>query len=104
MGAGEAGTESLQEALETERAAFARQPANGEAAYRLAAVEASLNLSEPALQHLHQAVVLGWLDYRSLQRDPRFDFVRSHPEFDTLIDGLSAEVAELRSKIKRGVK
>jgi tetratricopeptide (TPR) repeat protein len=101
MGAGDDATQLLQQALETERAGFARQPANCEAAYRLAAVEASLNLSEPALQHLHQAIALGWLDYRSLRRDPRFDFVRSHPEFDTLIDGLSAKVAELRSKTRR---
>ena len=101
MGAGDAATQLLEQALETERAACARQPANCEAAYRLAAVEASLNLSEAALQHLHQAVSLGWLDYRSLQRDPRFDSVRSHPEFDTLIDGLSARVAELRSKTRR---
>jgi tetratricopeptide (TPR) repeat protein len=101
MGAGDGATQLLQQALETERAGFARQPANCEAAYRLAAVEASLNLSEPALQHLHQAIALGWLDYRSLRRDPRFDSVRSHPEFDTLIDGLSAKVAELRSKTRR---
>jgi tetratricopeptide (TPR) repeat protein len=99
LGKGNA-AELLQHALETERAAFSRQPANGEAACRLAAVEACLNQTENALQHLHQAVALGWLDYRSLQRDPRFDSVRSHPEFAALIDGLSAKVAELRSKTK----
>ncbi|MEY2584049.1 MAG: eukaryotic-like serine/threonine-protein kinase [Verrucomicrobiota bacterium] len=96
--------ELLQRSLKMEQDAFRRQPANAESAYRLAAVEASLNLSETALQHLHQAVALGWLDYRSLRRDPRFDSVRSHPEFDTLIDGLSAKVAELRSKNKIGIK
>lgn len=90
----------LQQELATQQAAFARQPANCEAAYQLAAVEASLNQTEPAFQHLHQAAALGWLDYRSLKLDPRFDSVRSHPEFDTLIDGLSAKVAELRSKTK----
>jgi serine/threonine protein kinase/tetratricopeptide (TPR) repeat protein len=99
LGIGNA-AELLQHSLETERAAFSRQPANGEAAYRLAAVEACLNQTENALQHLHQAVALGWLDYRSLRRDPRFDSVRSHPEFDALIDGLSAKVAELRSNNK----
>jgi len=90
----------LQESLTRETATLNRQPANPEAAYRLAAVEASLNLTKPALQHLHQAVALGWLDYRSLQNDPRFDSLRANPELNTLIDGLSAKVAELRSKTK----
>jgi tetratricopeptide (TPR) repeat protein len=88
----------LQESLENERAAFNRQPENSEAAYRLAATEASLEISDAALEHLHQAVALGWLDYRSLQKDPRFDSIRSNPELDSLIDGLSAKVADLRSK------
>jgi tetratricopeptide (TPR) repeat protein len=100
LGSDKAATELLQQALETEKAAFNRQPGNCEAAYRLAAVEASLNLSEAALQHLQQAVALGWLDYRSFQRDPRFDSVRSNPELNTLIDGISAKVAELRTRTK----
>jgi hypothetical protein len=88
----------LQKSLENEKAAFGRQPDNSEAAYRLAAAEASLDLSEAALQHLRHAVALGWLDYRSLQKDPRFDSLRSNPELNTLIDGLSAKVADLASK------
>jgi tetratricopeptide (TPR) repeat protein len=91
-------TALLEEALARDTAILKRQPSNAEVAYRVAAVEASLNLIEPALQHLHQAIALGWLDYRSLQKDPRFDALRSNPELTTLIDGLSAKVAELRSK------
>ena len=100
LGSTEAAAGLLQESLARENATLNRQPSNPEAAYRLAAVEASLNLTEAALQHLHQAVALGWLDYRSLQKDPRFDSLRAHPELDTLIDGLSAKVAELRSNTK----
>jgi hypothetical protein len=91
----------LQESLRNETARLDRQRSNPEAAFRVAAVEASLNLVEPALEHLRQAIGLGWLDYRSLQKDPRFDSLRDHPELSTLIDGLSAKVAELRSKTKR---
>jgi tetratricopeptide (TPR) repeat protein len=98
LGSEETATGFLQKSLERERAGFGRQPGNSEAAYRLAAIEATLHLREAALQHLQQAVALGWLDFRSLQRDPRFDSIRSDPEFSTLIDGLSAKVAELRSK------
>jgi tetratricopeptide (TPR) repeat protein len=101
LGLDESATALLQDALKKETATFTRQPSNPDAAYRVAAVEASLNLIEPALSHLHQAIALGWLDYRSLQKDPRFDSIRNHPEFDTLIDGCSAKVAELRSKTKR---
>ncbi len=103
-GSNEIAMRLLQEALATERATLNRQPANPEAAYRLAAVEASLNLPEAALQHLHQAIALGWLDYRSLQKDPRFDSLRANPELNTLIDGLSAKVAELRSKTSKGIE
>ena len=87
----------LRDSLERETDGLKRQPSNPEAAYRLAAVEASLNLSEAALRHLQQAVSQGWLDYRSLQKDPRFDALRSNPELTTLIDGLSAKVAELKN-------
>src|SRR5438067_1182691 len=100
LGSYDAATTLLQQSLERELAAFNRQPGNSQTAYRLAATEASLNLPEAALQHLHQAVVLGWLDYRSLLKDPRFDSLRSNPELDTLIDGLSAKVAEMRTKAK----
>jgi tetratricopeptide (TPR) repeat protein len=91
----------LEAALTKETATLARQRSNPDVAYRVAAIEASLNSIEPALQHLRQAIVEGWLDYRSLQKDPRFDSVRNHPEFDALVDGLSAKVAELRSNAQR---
>jgi serine/threonine protein kinase/Tfp pilus assembly protein PilF len=102
LGFNEAATKLLQECLERQTALLHRQPDNPDAAYRVAAIEASLNLSEPALQHLHQAVAGGWLDYRSLLRDPRFDSLRSKPEWNALIDGVSAKVADLRSKALEG--
>ena len=98
VGENDEATRLLHEALATENAAFRLQPRNPEAAYRLAAVEACLNQTDAAMEHLRQAIALGWLDYRSLQRDPRFDSLRTEPELDTLIDGLSAKVAERRSK------
>jgi tetratricopeptide (TPR) repeat protein len=101
FGANDEATQLLSDSLAAETAAFKLQPRNSEAAYRLAAVEACLNQTDSALQHLRQAIALGWLDYRSLQRDPRFDSLRTSPELDTLIDGLSAKVAELRSNTNR---
>jgi serine/threonine protein kinase/tetratricopeptide (TPR) repeat protein len=98
LGSHNAANRLLQESLEHERAMFNRQPGNSETAYRLAAVEAALNLSDVALQHLQQAAALGWIDYRSLQKDPRFDSLRSTPELKAFIDGLSARVAEMKNK------
>ncbi|MEY2558506.1 MAG: eukaryotic-like serine/threonine-protein kinase, partial [Verrucomicrobiota bacterium] len=78
----------LADCLAKEAATFAREPANPEAAYRLAAVEASLGMLKSAFPHLHQAVALGWIDYRSLSLDPRFDRLRVSSEFQTIVNSL----------------
>ncbi|HEX7517206.1 MAG TPA: protein kinase [Chthoniobacterales bacterium] len=88
----------LQECQTTAVAATDREPANSEAAYRLAAVEASLGMTETAIHHLRKATSLGWLDYRSLTLDPRFDAVRETPAFHTIVKELSARVADMRLK------
>lgn len=98
LGVNDKGAQLLGDCLAAETAVLNLQPRNPEAAYRVAAVEACLKQNDSALGHLRQAIALGWLDYRSLQRDPRFDSLRTNPELDTLIDGLSAKVAELRKQ------
>jgi serine/threonine protein kinase/tetratricopeptide (TPR) repeat protein len=91
----------LTDCREKESAAVAREPANPEAAYRLAAVEASLGMTEAAFEHLRSAVRFGWIDYRSLNLDPRFDSLRRNPEFETTVNTLSAKVAEMRSQAEK---
>lgn len=90
----------LEDCLARERANAENAPGNPEAVYRLAAVEASLGMTEASLSHLRNAVALGWVDYRSLNLDPRFDFLRG-PEFQTIINELAARVADMRSKARR---
>ena len=90
----------LEECLIKERANAEREPGNPEAVYRLAAVEASLGMIEDSFSHLRKSVTLGWVDYRSLNLDPRFDRLRS-PEFQAIINELSAKVAEMKSKAQR---
>ncbi|HEV2841496.1 MAG TPA: protein kinase [Chthoniobacterales bacterium] len=87
----------LEECLTRERANAEREPDNPEPVYRLAAVEASLGMTEASLSHLRKAAALGWVDYRSLALDPRFDSLHG-PEFQAIIDELSARVAEMRKQ------
>lgn len=87
----------LEECLTKERANAEREPGNPEPVYRLAAVEASLGMTEASLSHLRKAAALGWVDYRSLGLDPRFDSIHG-PDFQAIIDELSAKVADMRRK------
>jgi serine/threonine protein kinase/Flp pilus assembly protein TadD len=98
LGQSEEARPLLERSLAKEREIVDREPENPEAVYRLAAVEATLGMVETALSHLRKAATLGWVDYRSLNLDPRFDSLRQHPEFNTIIDKLSAKVADLRTK------
>ncbi len=91
----------LEECLTRERANSEREPDNPEAAYRLAAVEACLGMTEASLSHLGKAAALGWVDFRSLNLDPRFDSLREDPAFQTIVNNLAARMAEMRQKLKK---
>jgi serine/threonine protein kinase/tetratricopeptide (TPR) repeat protein len=91
----------LTNCLAKESAAVTREPANPEAAYRLAAVEATLGMTEAAFHHLRNAVALGWIDYRSLNLDPRFDSLRSSSGFKTLVNNVSVKVREMRAEAEK---
>ncbi len=101
LGDNKGGRELLEACLEKEAAALERAPDDPEAAYRLAAVEASLDMPEAALGHLGRAATLGWIDCRSLNLDPRFDSLRGNRVFQTIINDLFAKVADMRSKARR---
>jgi tetratricopeptide (TPR) repeat protein len=90
--------ETLMRCLQTERNMVERQPNNSEALYRLAAVESTLGLTDSSIQHLHSAVQRGWIDYRSLQMDPRFDLLKGDSQFHEIISNLSMKVAEKRNR------
>jgi tetratricopeptide (TPR) repeat protein len=56
-------------------------PDNPRLLYSLAATEAALKQPNSALEKLQDAVDNGWIDHRSLLRDPRFDAIRDTPRF-----------------------
>jgi len=90
----------LESCLMKEMAAAEHEPTNPEAFYRLSAVEASLGMSDSSLQHLHKATNLGWLDYRSLAMDPRFDSLRQSADFQEMIKDLAIKVAAMRLNLR----
>jgi tetratricopeptide (TPR) repeat protein len=96
MGDMKGGRVLLARCLIGERAAVEREPANPEALYRLAAVESSLGMSELSIHHLRKAVSSGWIDYRSLAMDPRFDSLRRTPELEAIIRDLTVKVTDMR--------
>jgi serine/threonine protein kinase/tetratricopeptide (TPR) repeat protein len=95
------GNELLKRSLKQQVDAIQREPENPEAFYRLASVESALGLLDDSLEHLYKAVLLGWIDYRSLDLDPRFDGIRQTLEFQDVVRDLSTRVADMRSKSER---
>ena len=72
--------------------------------YRVAAIEASLGKTDAALKDLEAAVAAGWIDYRSLRLDPRFDAVARDSRFHKIISVLEAKVSELRRQTGQPIK
>lgn len=89
----------LRRCYDAQKAALQQQPTNPDTLYRLAAVEATLGMVEPALEHLQSAAATGWLPYRSLQLDPRFDNLRLDARFDKLLAETADRLLEKRQAL-----
>lgn len=96
----ERGQAILRKAKEKELRNLTATPTNPDVLYRLAAIEASLGEREAALNHLRSAMEEGWIDYRSLQIDPRFAQIRELPSYRTLCDEMKHRVATLRRAVQ----
>jgi tetratricopeptide (TPR) repeat protein len=67
--------------------------------YRLAAIDASLGMTSEALAHLQRAADAGWIDFRSVSLDPRFDTLRENSEFQAILAAMSKRVEQLRTSV-----
>ncbi|MFL6588597.1 MAG: tetratricopeptide repeat protein, partial [Chthoniobacterales bacterium] len=93
--------ELLEQCLARQKAILADEPLNPEAAYRVGAIEAMMGRPEAALHNLRRAIDLGWLDYRSPTLDPRFDSLRSLPEFAQIMNTISDTVRRMRAEAQQ---
>jgi hypothetical protein len=91
-----AGEEVLQRCLATEKTALRLAPNHPAILYRMAAIESSLGEVESSLTHLNSAVANGWLDYRSLALDPRFDRLRGDTRYRQVSEAMATRVASLQ--------
>jgi hypothetical protein len=87
----------LQETLAKELKALRLAPRHPEILYRIAAIEASQRQPESAIGHLASAIQNGWVDYRSLDLDPRFDTLRGDPRYQRIVSSITARVTSLRT-------
>lgn len=92
----EIGRKILNQALRRELQQLAAAPNHPEILYRTAAVEATLSLKNAALEHLRAAMGAGWMDFRSLALDPRFDALRGDTMFAQISESMATKVASLR--------
>jgi len=67
----------------------------------LAANNMALGEKEKAFEALKQAVEAGWIDYRSMNLDPRFDVVRNTEAFRDVIARLTNKVQTMRENVLR---
>ena len=96
------GSSLLRECLTKELKQLEAAPDNPDILYRISAIESSLGRTEPAIGHLQAAVSAGWIDYRSLSLDPRFDAIANDERFQTILGRLKLRMEELRKTIENG--
>jgi serine/threonine protein kinase/tetratricopeptide (TPR) repeat protein len=71
-------------------------PESPERLYSLAATCATLDDHEATITDLNKAFAAGWIDYRSMELDPRFDSLRDTRAFKDILNRLTDKVQKMR--------
>jgi hypothetical protein len=85
-------------ALATSRRAVAAGTEDYGPAMEIAAISAARGDTAAALEWLERGYRAGFKDYRILARDPFFDRVRVHPQFQRIAARMQADVAAMRRR------
>jgi len=89
----------LEEARALDKKDLEIAPQNSALLYSLAGDEAAIGNSDAAMVSLRQAVETGWIDYRSMELDPRFDSIRNNQGFKEILTRLTNRVHELERQM-----
>jgi tetratricopeptide (TPR) repeat protein len=87
----------LQEARALDESELLLTPDSSRRLYSLAANQAALGNEAEANRSLDQAIAAGWIDYRAMMLDPRFDSIRDTPPFQEKLTRLTAKVQQMRT-------
>ena len=91
----------LQESRAVDQQETASAPENPRSWYGLAADESALGNKEAALAALERSIETGWIDYHSMNLDPRFDSIRATPRFQQAIAQLEQAVRQMAERTKQ---
>ena len=86
----------LEEARALDEKELLLAPENPARLYSLAADHAALDNREGAIRALDKAIAAGWIEYRSIELDPRFDSIRDTQTFKDTLNRLTNKVEEMR--------
>jgi serine/threonine protein kinase/tetratricopeptide (TPR) repeat protein len=92
----EEGKALLEEARWLDEKQLLSAPNNLRHLYSLAANYAGQGNGEAATVCLDKAIAAGWIDYRSMMLDPRFDSIRNDEIFQNALGRLISKVQEMR--------
>ena len=92
----EEGKALLEEARWLDEKELLSAPDNLRHLYSLAATYAAQGNGEAAAVCLDKAIAAGWIDYRSMMLDPRFDSIRDDEIFQNALGRLISKVQEMR--------
>jgi tetratricopeptide (TPR) repeat protein len=90
------GNALLEEAHWLDEKELLSAPGNLRHLYSLAANYAAQGKGEAATVCLDKAIAAGWIDYRSMMLDPRFDSIRHDEAFENALNRLISKVQEMR--------